>query len=217
MSRLNRTKKAEISTRFIKDESGWADFFITRTGILLFAAILFLAAFRIYPLFQEDEKGLYLDTITGDIASKIETVDSISIPEYKYNYMINNKNINISIEISTEYITGHENLNENRKELMRAAPLITHVYPPNRFWNNTTAFRKYISGVSIGERNGDISSPLDFDDRGKIDAIFESIRGELAVKPFVPDLDKSIWIEKVIVYYKNYTENIERDYVFIYQ
>ena len=67
--------------------SAWADFFITRIGLILFAAILLLAAFKIYPMFQERESRLNLDAIASDISSKIEAVDSITIPGYKYNYV----------------------------------------------------------------------------------------------------------------------------------
>ena len=63
-----------------------------------------------------------------------------------------------------------------------------------------------------------LSSPLDLEvEKQKVDAIFESTRKELAISPFIPDLNKPLFIEKVIIYYKNQTEIQKRDYVFVYQ
>ncbi|CAG0972950.1 hypothetical protein METP3_01603 [Methanosarcinales archaeon] len=218
MSGSNKTGKF---TLFIRNDRAWADFFITRIGLILFAAILLLAAFKIYPMFQERESRLNLDTVASDITSKIEAVDSITIPGYKYNYVFEENNRDIRIEISTEYITVHSNLSSpiwGDRELIHAEPVITHVYPPNSNWSNTSGFRKYVSDTIGGGKNGDVSSPLDLEvEKQKADAIFESTRKELAMSPFIPDLNKPLFIEKVIIYYKNQTEIQKRDYVFVYQ
>jgi len=75
----------------------------------MFAALLLLSAFRIYPMFQEKESRLYLDAVASDLISKIEAVDSITIPGYKYNYVFQENNMDVKIEISTEYIIAHAN------------------------------------------------------------------------------------------------------------
>lgn len=172
-------------------------------------------------MFQERESRLDLDTIASDITSKIEAIDSITIPGYKYNYVFEENNRDMRIEISTEYITVHSNLSSpiwGDRELIHAEPVITHVYPPNSIWSNTSGFRKYVSDAIGGGRNGDVSSPLDIEvDKQKVDTIFESTRKELAVSPFIPDLNKPLFIEKVIIHYKNQTEIQKRDYVFVYQ
>lgn len=208
-------------TLFVRNNSAWADFFITRIGLILFAAILLLAAFKIYPMFQERESRLDLDTVASDITSKIEAVDSITIPGYKYNYVFEKNNRDVRIEISTEYVTVHSNLSISiwgDRELIHAEPVITHVYPSNSIWSNTSGFRKYVSDTIGGGKNGDVSSPLDTEvDKQKVDAIFESTRKELAMSPFIPDLDKTLFIEKVIIHYKNQTKIQKRDYVFVYQ
>lgn len=215
MSRSNR------KAAFVKNESGWADFFLTRIGLILFAAILLLTAFEIYPMFQERESRLNLDTVASDIASKIEAVDSMTIPGYRYNYVFEESNRDIRIEISTEYIIAHTNLSSalwGEQELVHPEPVITHVSAPNSNWSNTSGFRKYISYMVGSGKNGDISSPLDFnDEKTKVDAIFESTRKELARSPYTPDPDKPLFIEKVIMYYKDQKEIQKRDYVFVYQ
>lgn len=214
MSRSNDTAS------FASNESGWADFFLTRIGLILFAAILLLSAFEIYPMFKERESRLNLDTVASDIASKIEAVDSMTIPGYKYNYVFEENNRDIKIEISTEYIIAHTNIGSSmwgERELIHPEPVITHVFAPNSNWSNTSGFRRYVSDMIGGGRNGDISSPLDFDEKAKVDAIFESTRKELARSPYTADPDRPLFIEKVIIYYKDQKEIQKRDYVFVYQ
>lgn len=218
---MSRSNKSGGLKSFIRNDSAWADFFITRMGLILFAAILLLAAFKIYPMLQERESRFYLDTIASDISSKIEAVDSMTIPGYKYNYVFEENNRDLRIEISTEYVSVRSNPGSSMwqdRELIHAEPVITHIYPPNSNWSNTSGFRKYVSDTIGGGKNGDASSPLDFKiEKQKVEEIFESTRKELAMSPFITDLNKSLFIEKVIIYYKNQTEIQKRDYVFVYQ
>lgn len=204
---------------FANNDSGWADFFITRVGLIIFAVIFLAAAFKIYPMFQERELMLSMDAKTSDIASKIEAVDSMTIPGYKYNYVFEN-NRDIKIDISTEYVTARRNSSSiwGEQELFHPEPLIVHVYPPNNYWKNSSGFRKYLSDNIGNGKNGDAASPLDITDKkGMVDAVFECITKELAKNPFTPDLNKPLLIEKVIMHYGNKTEIESRDYVFVYQ
>jgi|GEM_PF-1293860 len=218
MSRSNRTGRF---LAFAKNESGWADFFITRIGLILFAAILLLAAFRIYPMYEEREVISDMDALASDITSKIEAVDSVTIPGYKYNYVFGKNSRHTRIEISTGHVIAHTNFSPfmfGERELSHAEPVIAHVYPSNSKWNNVSGFRKYLSDVIGDGKNGDGSSPLEFPgDKEKIDTLFGSIEKELALTPFIPDIDKPVFIEKVIIYYKKDAEILEKDYVFLYQ
>lgn len=205
---------------FAINDSGWADFFITRIGLIIFAVVFLAAAFKIYPIFQEREIMLSMDAQASDISSKIEAFDSITIPEYKYNYMFKNNIDDIKIEISTEYVTARTNLNSpiwGERELFHPEPLIAHVYPPNNYWKNSSGFRKYLSDNIGNGKNGDAASPLGNDKKEIVDAMFENITKELAKNPFIPDLNKPLLIEKVIIHYRNQTEIQKRDYVFIGQ
>jgi hypothetical protein len=172
-------------------------------------------------MYQEREIRSGLDAVTSDMTSKIEAVDSITIQGYKYNYVFEEKRRNTRIEISTGYVIAHTNLSSfifGERELAHAEPVMAHVYPPNSHWNNVSGFRKYVSDTIGDGKNGDGSSPLEFPvDKAKIDTIFGSIEKELALAPFIPDLDKPVFIEKVIIYYTNDAEILERDYIFLYQ
>jgi len=172
-------------------------------------------------MYQEREIRSGLDAIASDMTSKIEAVNGVTIPGYKYNYVFGENSRNTRIEISTEYVIAHTNLSSfmfGEKELTHAEPVMAHVYPPNSNWNNVSGFRKFVSDMIGNGKNGDGSSPLDFPaDKEKIDTIFGSIEKELALTPFIPDPYKPVFIEKVIIYYKNNSEMQGRDYVFLYQ
>ncbi len=219
MSRSNRDENNGIR-EFIKNESGWADFFITRIGLILFAAVLLLAAFKVYPMFQEQEAAANLDTIASEIASKIEAVDTTTIPEYKYIYVFNEKSKNIKIEMSTEYVVSRGNFSKDKwgeRELVHAEPVVTHLYPPNSKWNNASGLREYLSKEIGNGKNGASLSPLKSIDKEKVDDMFNYIRSEIARTPFIPDSNRPLIVEKVIIYYTNQTEILERDYVLVYQ
>ena len=219
MSKSNETSANNLSG-FLNNEKGWADFFITRIGLILFASILLLSALKVYPMFQEKEEHLELAASVSDIASKIEASDSTTIPGYKYNYNFNEKK-NVRIEISTEFVSAGTNISTGtwgERKIIHARPLVTHVYPPNNNWSNTSGFREYVSRVIANGSSGDEASPLNLSrDKKNVDSMFESIKKELSRSPFLPDTEKPLIIEKVIIYYKNQADKVERDYVFIYQ
>lgn len=220
MSKLNKNTGRPRYQGFIKNEDGWADFFITRIGLILFAAILLLSAFRVYPMFQENETRAYLDIMASEIASKIEAVDATVIPEIKHTYVFDGKN-KVRVEMSTEYVVTRANIVtgiSGERELFHAEPVVTRVYPSNSNWSNTSGLREYISRNIGGGRNGAPSYPLNLsNDKEKIDRMFKNISTELARTPFIPDTARPLTIEKVIIRYANQTEIAERDYVLVYQ
>ncbi len=205
--------------RFASDERAWADFFITRIGLILFASVLLLSAFKIYPLFNEQQARAGMDAAASDIASKIEAVDVVTVPGYKYVYAFDEKDKNKRIEISTEFVVVRYNLSTpwGERELVHAEPVMERVYPPNSIWGNTSGLRKKLSDLCAG-KNGDAVSQLNYSgDQGKVDAMFNSIERELARNPFVPDMNRSMIFEKVIIYYNDGNKREERDHVIIYQ
>ncbi|MBU4139786.1 MAG: hypothetical protein KJ729_07615 [Euryarchaeota archaeon] len=205
--------------RFAADERAWADFFITRIGLILFAAVLLLSAFKVYPMFNEQQARAGMDAAASDIVSKIEAVDVVTVPGYKYVYAFDEKDKNKRIEISTEFVVARYNLSTawGERELVHAEPVVARVYPPNSYWSNTSGLRKMMSDLCVG-KNGDAVSPLNFSgDKGKVDEMFISIERELARTPFVPDMNRSMIIEKVMIYYNDGNKREARDHVIIYQ
>jgi len=205
--------------RFTADERAWADFFITRIGLILFAAVLLLSAFKVYPMFIEKETIAGLDATASDITSKIEAVDSVTVPGYRYVHAFDEKDKLVSIGISTEYVAARVNISTpwGERELVHAEPLVVHVYPSNSNWSNTSGLRKKLGDLGAG-KNGDVESPLDFSkDKSAVDSMFNNIEYELARNPFVPDMNRSLIIEKVMIYYSDGNRSVERDYVLVYQ
>lgn len=204
---------------FTEDERAWADFFITRIGVMLFAAVLLLSAFKIYPMFKEQETRAGLDAAASDIASRIEAVDTVTIPGYKYVFVFDEKDKKKRMEVSTEYVVARLNLSIpwGEREIVHAEPLITRIYPQNSNWSNTSDLRKKLSELGSG-KNGDAVSPLDLSrDKGKVDGMFSNIESELARTPFIPDMNRPLLIEKVMIHYKDGNKGVERDYVILYQ
>lgn len=203
----------------VSDESAWADFFITKIGLILFAAVLLLCAFKVYPMFKEQQARAGLDAVASDIASKIEAVDSVTVPAFRYFHVFDDKDKNVRMGISTEYVTARMNISTawGERELIHAEPVVARVYPPNSNWSNTSGLRKKLSDIGEG-KNGDAVSPLNFSrDKGAVDGMFSFIERELARYPFVPDTSRSLIIEKVIIHYIDGNRSVERDYVLVYQ
>src|SRR4030067_3186524 len=125
--------------RLIEDEGAWADFFITRIGLMLFASVLLLSALKVYPMFIEKETRVGLDAIASDITSKIEAVDSVTVPGFRYVHAFDEKDKIVRIGISTEYVAARLNITTpwGERELVHAEPLVVRVYPPNSNWSNT--------------------------------------------------------------------------------
>lgn len=204
--------------KMLKNNRAWADFFISRIGLILFASILLLAALRVPQIFEEREAKNYLDSIASSLASKIEAVDTTTIPGYKYYYQFNEKDRQVLIELSTEYVGAKTKLDD--REMFHAEAIVAHVYPPNSFWNNSAELRGYLSErISGTRRNGEAISPLDSSDRANVSMMFSSIQRELAKKPYQPDRKKPLIIEKIIIYYSlGPKEGLEEeDYVLAYQ
>jgi len=205
--------------RFTADERAWADFFITRIGLILFASVLLLSAFKIYPMFIEKEARSGLDATASDITSKIEAVDSVTVPGFRYVHAFDEKDKLVRIGISTEYVAVRVNISTpwGERELVHAEPLVVRVYPPNSNWSNTSGLRKKLSDLGTG-KNGELESPLDLKrDKSAVDSMFRNIEPELARTPFVPDMNRSLIIEKVMIHYTDGNRSVERDYVIIYQ
>lgn len=203
----------------VKDEGAWADFFITKLGFILFAAVLLLCAFKVYPMFKEQQARAGLDAAASDIASRIEAVDSVTVPGYRHVHAFDETDRSFRMGISTEYVTTHTNISTvwGERQLVHAEPVVVRVYPPNSNWSNTSGLRKKLSDIGLG-RNGDAVSPLDFSrDKGAVEGMFSNLEHELARDPFVPDTNRSLIIEKVIVHYTDGNRSVRRDYVLVYQ
>jgi len=205
--------------RLTADESAWADFFITRIGVILFAAVLLLAALKVYPMFLEKETRAGLDATASDITSKIEAVDSVTVPGYIYVHAFDEKDKLVRIGISTEYVAARVNISTpwGERELVHAESLVVRVYPSNSNWSNTSGLRKKLSDLGAG-KNGDVESLLDFSrDKNAVDSMFRNIELELARNPFVPDMNRSLIIEKVMIHYRDGNRSVKRDYVLVFQ
>ena len=173
------------------DEKAWADYLITRAGMLIFCSLLIIAAFSVHPLFIEKDISGMLDAKISHLASYLEGVDSTSIQRsYYYGFDIPES---VEIGLSARYVTA-----STVPHMTRARALMTPVYPSNSLWNNRSGLMVAISNrcqgrTGIGE---DLLLPSDWE---LIRELLGEAEHELAVDAFVPDTNQPLIVEKVIL------------------
>lgn len=175
------------------DEKAWADYLITRAGLLIFCSFLFIAAFNVYPLFIEKDTSMMLDARISHLAAYLEGVDSTSIQRsYYYGFDIPES---IEIGLSARYVTAQT---DSVPQMTRARALMTPVYPSNSLWNNRSGLMSAISNRCQGRTGirGDLLLPSDWD---LIRELLDEAEDELAVDAFIPDTNQPLIVEKVIL------------------
>lgn len=173
------------------DERAWADYLITRAGLLIFCSLLIIAAFKVHPLFIEKDTSGMLDARISHLASYLEGVDSTSVQRsYYYGFDIPK---NVEIGLSARYVTASTDMVPTR-----ARALMTPVYPSNSLWNNRSGLMVAISNRCQGRTGieGDLLLPSDWD---RIKELLGEAEDELAVDAFIPDTNQPLIVEKVIL------------------
>jgi hypothetical protein len=173
------------------DEKAWADYLITRAGMLIFCSLLIIAAFNVHPLFMEKDTSGMLDAKISHLASYLEGVDSTSVQRsYYYGFDIPK---NVEVGLSARYVTA-----STMPHMTRARALMTPVYPSNSLWNNRSGLMVAISNRCQGRTGigGDLLLPSDWD---LIRELLGEAEHELAVDAFVPDTDQPLIVEKVVL------------------
>ena len=185
--------------RFNDDEKAWADFLITRVGLLLFCSILFISAFNIYPLFIQQEAAGMMDADLSSLASYIEDVDSTNIQgAHHYTFDIDP---DVTIDITSKYVSAYSDTKTGR--VTRARALMTTFYPQNSIWDNGSELLEAIANSCDG-RTGLGEDALKDGDWQIINEMLDQVGTKLAQEPFVPDTMQPLIVEKVIL-------NIETD------
>ncbi len=190
--------------RLKDDERAWADFLITRVGLLLFCTILFISAFNIHPLFiQQDAAGM-MDAGLSSLASYIEDVDSTSIQgAHYYTFDIDP---DVTIDISSKYVSAYSDTKTGR--VTRARALMTTFYPPNSLWDSRPGLLGAIAD-RCGGRTGLGENVLEEGDWQSINEMLDQAGAELAQEPFVPDTMQPLVVEKVMLNIRT-AEGVER-------
>jgi len=185
--------------RFNDDERAWADFLITRVGLMLFSSILLVSAFNIHPLFIQQEAGGMMDADLSSLASYIEDVDTTSIQgAHYYTFDIDP---DVTIDISSKYVSAYSDTKTGR--VTRARALMTTFYPQNSIWDSGPELLEAIANRCDG-RTGLGDDELIDGDWQVINEMLDQAGTELAHEPFVPDTMQPLIVEKVIL-------NIETD------
>lgn len=186
------------------DERAWADFLVTRAGLLLFCSILLISTFNVHPLFIQQEAAGMMDADLSSLTSYIEDVDSTSIQgAHYYTFDIDPE---VTIDISSKYVSAYSDTKTGR--VTRARALMTSLYPPNSLWDSRPELLEAISGRCEG-RTGLGEDVLESEDWQRINEMLEQAGTELAKEPFVPDTMQPLIVEKVMLNIRT-TEGVER-------
>jgi len=188
------------SSKFHQNERGWADYLITRAGILIFCSILLLLVFKIPALFtQQNEIGM-LDAQLCSLTSFIEGVDSSKIRSSQYyEFDISPGINNITIGISSGFVCANSQIDTGR--VTRAQALIRGVYPSNSLWSNSSELMLVIAGM-CDNRTGLADNLLNESDMQHIDTLLYQVKSELANESYIPDTTRSLIAEKVMLDYR---------------
>jgi len=188
-------KDSRLKKEGLKDDEGaWADFLITRVGLLLFSSILLISAFNIHSLFiQQDAAGM-MDADLSSLASYIEDVESSSIQGA--NYYTFDIDPDVIIDISSKYVSAYSYTKTGK--VTRARALMTTPYPRNCKWDNGSGLLEAIAD-KCGGRTGLGEDVLEEGDWQSINEMLDEIETELAQEPFVPDTMQPLIVEKVML------------------
>ena len=188
-------KDSRLKKEGLKDDEGaWADFLITRVGLLLFSSILLISAFNIHSLFiQQDAAGM-MDADLSSLASYIEDVESSSIQGA--NYYTFDIDPDVTIDISSKYVSAYSFTKTGK--VTRARALMTTPYPRNCKWDNGSGLLEAIAD-KCGGRTGLGEDVLEEGDWQSINEMLDEIETELAQEPFVPDTMQPLIVEKVML------------------
>ncbi len=194
------------------DERAWADYLITRAGLLVFTAILLLAAFKVPPLFILQDVAGEMDADLSSIASFMEGVAGSSLQGARYYHFDTPDEVTTSMTarfVAADYGAGVGSVT-------RARALMTTVYPANSLWVNRSGLLEEIAS-RCGGRCGIGDDLLLDSDMAAVEGMLGEVEAELAQEPFIPDTRQPLVVEKVILYYEG-TDGIERrEITIVYQ
>lgn len=201
--------------KFHKNEKAWADYLITRAGILIFCSILLLLVFKIPALFtQQNEIGI-LDAQLCSLTSFIESVDSSKIRgSQHYEFDIPPDINNITIGISSGFVCANSQIDTGG--VTRAQALIREVYPSNSLWTNSSDLMLVIADM-CDNRTGLEDNLLNESDIQYIDTILYQVKTELANESYSPDTTRQLIAEKVILDYRTPGGIQRREITIVYQ
>lgn len=192
---------------FLHDKRGITSWLLNQIGLLLATGIL-LGAIASLVYSNEWQKKAEIENIASDF---LNTMQSISLKEFpeRISYKFPEKRYAYDVEISTDYITLR--INDERITVKKKMNFSPWINPPCLDGYGLQGFFNYLDTKYGMENNG--SSPQNRISLYHVEKEFNFTAKQLALNPFVVDVKKPVYIEKIFLY----TEEGERDYVIVYQ
>jgi hypothetical protein len=183
--------------KYIDDAAGIMSLTLSHVGLLVATVILLVAVFSV--IYSNDwQKQAELETIAQNFIYTIQATDTqwyehvttFHFPEKTYWYAVN---------ISTEYVTVISQGTQHQQLSIKKHLL---VFPWPRFENN-----EWKSGEELHNycqqmyyHQGIISDPLPEEGTTELLSLREQNKAQLANQPFQLQIQKSVSIEKVLIY-----------------
>jgi len=198
-------------SKFIKDNHGIMGLTLSQIGLIIATGILVAAVFSI--IFLNDwQRNAELKNIATSFSTIVEGMDTRFF-ENTTEFHFTEKPYYYNVSISTEYIIVSAEGNQNNKLSIKERFLIQPwPRPSDQTWKTGEELHNYC--LNNYSHSGTISDPIAQADLDELNIYKENAGIYLALNPLYLKINKSVYIEKVIIYYGT-TE--KKDFLLIYQ
>jgi len=198
-------------SKFIKDNHGIMGLTLSQIGLILATGILVAAVFSI--IFLNDwQRNAELKNIATSFSTIVEGMDTRFF-ENTTEFHFTEKSYYYNVSISTEYIIitseGNQNNRLSIKERLLNKPWPR---PSGQTWKTGEELHNYC--LNTYGHSGTISDPITQDDLGELEEYNVASCMDLALSPLYIQTNKTVYFEKVIIYY-DISE--KQDFLLIYQ
>jgi len=198
-------------SKFIKDNHGIMGLTLSQIGLIIATGILVAAVFSI--IFLNDwQRNAELKNIATSFSTIVKGMDTRFF-ENTTEFHFPDKTYYYNISISTEYITVISKGSQNNK-LSITEQFLIKPWPrsSDQTWKTGEELHSYC--LNTCGHSGTISDPIAQAGLKQLNNYKNTTSIDLASNPFYIKINKSIYIEKVIIYYGT---NEKQDFLLIYQ
>ncbi len=218
--------------RSIHNENGIMGLTLSQIGLMVASGILIVAVFSVLYL-NDWQRTAELKGTATQISTLIEGLNS-QFFENAISYRFSDKNYQYNISISTEYIII--SAKGNRKNVLSVKKQLSVKIWPQSFdsmWIGADGLHDYLKHILRNESHafvntsGNFSDPVSPDNiewvQDNLSNIQKNIQASLAVHPMYMPTNRTVIIEKAIIYYDingdgtwNKDDDKQQEFIFIY-
>ncbi|MCX6664530.1 MAG: hypothetical protein NT038_00495 [Euryarchaeota archaeon] len=218
--------------RSLRNENGIMGLTLSQIGLMVASGILIVAVFSVLYL-NDWQRTAELKGTATQISTLIEGLNS-QFFENAVLYRFSDKNYQYNISISTEYIII--SAKGNRENVLSAKKQFSVKIWPQSFdsiWIGSDGLHDYLKHILRNESHvlvntsGNVSDPVSPENfewvQDNLSIIQKNIQASLAVHPMYMPTNRTVIIEKAIIYYDsngdgtwNKDDDKQQEFIFIY-